>query len=105
MLLFSNYQLKLKSLNNKILKFYLNFLTKICKKLNINYSLIMLPSKTKKITVLKSPHVFKKAREQFQIKYFNAACTIKAQAFSPELLKFLYLNKPSTIKITLRKIV
>lgn len=105
MLLFSNYQLKLKSLNNKILKYYLNFIIKICKKLNIKFSTIILPTKVKRITLLKSPHVYKKSREQFQIKYFNASCNIKAQYFSPELIKFLYLNKPNTIKITLRKIV
>lgn len=47
-------------------------LTKIQKKIKLmniySRGIIFLPLKTKRFTVLRSPHVYKKAREQFEIK-------------------------------------
>lgn len=103
--IFNNYHLKLKSINKKILHFYINFLKNIYIKLNIKFNIVMLPIKTKRITLLRSPHVFKKSREQFQITSYTSLICIKNFNFSTQLLKFLYLNKPNLIKITIRKIV
>jgi len=42
---------------------------KLFKKYHSLYYLIaLLPTKTKKLTILKSPHIFKKSREQFETK-------------------------------------
>ena len=96
------YNLKLKALNKKSLLIYSIFLSKIFKKLNIFYNQINLPKKTKKITLLTSPHVYKKAREQFEtttfIKFFQIFSNINKNLF-----KIIFLNKPQTIKIQILK--
>ena len=61
-------QLKIKSLDQQSLKLYLIKIHKILKILGIKYNTFNLPSKRKRITLLKSPHVNKKARDQFEIR-------------------------------------
>jgi ribosomal protein S10 len=78
---------------------YKNFTTGFLKKLNIEYKLVNLPKKKKRITLLKSPHVYKKAREQFESKVFNSLILIKNQNIKFNFLKFLIINKPKPLKI------
>ena len=47
-------QIKLKSLNKDSLSLYLTFITKILKNFNISYNVVNLPTKTKKLTLLKA---------------------------------------------------
>ena len=99
------FQLKIKSLNKNILILYKNFLNILFKKLNIRYSVISLPTKVKKMTLLKSPHVYKKAREQFQISTSNTTYYIYSIVNSKDI-KYILTNKPSILKIKLiRRIV
>lgn len=98
-------QLKLKSLNLKTLIIYTRFLQNVFYKLNTKVTCACLPSIKRRITLLKSPHVYKKAREQFELKTFKNVFTINTSKVSPQLFKFLFLNKPNTIKATLRRIV
>jgi small subunit ribosomal protein S10 len=84
----------------KNIKTYTNFLKTILVKLNVRYQIINLPIKTKKITLLKSPHVNKKAREQFEVN--RTKTIIKIETNRKELVKFLILNKPKFIKITIK---
>ena len=94
-------QLSLKSLNKNILKIYCFYLKKIFNFLKINYSLLYLPTKNSRITLIKSPHVNKKAREQFEIKFyslnFNVTCNLDLS-----LLRLILLNKPSIIQLKLK---
>ena len=56
---------------------------------NINIKLINLPlSKKKLITVLKSPHVHKKSREQFNYQTYRKKVLIE----SSNIVKILYLD-------------
>jgi len=66
------------------------------------YTSTNLPVETKKITLLKSPHVHKKAREQFEVRKFTKLFTIKNFKTSKYLL-FIFLNKPKFIKIKVKK--
>lgn len=100
-----HYELKLISTDKDILNTYSKFLQKIFCKLNIKFKILFLPKQTKRITVLKSPHVYKKAREQFQINSFKKKIFFKNFFLSAIFIKFLYINKPSQVKITLRRIV
>jgi ribosomal protein S10 len=63
-----------------ILKAYhKNFLLKnikIIQKTFGNCKIMRLPSKTKKWTVIRSPHIHKKSREQFQMKIFSIIISI-----------------------------
>jgi small subunit ribosomal protein S10 len=95
-------QLKISSIDATVLSFYLVFLKNSLKRLNIECTFTSLPIETKKITLLKSPHVHKKAREQFQIKKFTKLVTIKNLNLSKYIL-FIFLNKPKFIKIKVKK--
>ena len=93
--------LSLTSSSKKTLKLYILFLTHLLKKLNINYSLFNLPKKTKKITLLKSPHVYKKSKEQFEICYFNTTFIFKSEV-DIKILKYLVLNKPKSLNLKVK---
>ena len=98
----STLQITVCSIDKTLLNIYLSFLENILKKLNLAYTSTNLPLKTKKITLLKSPHVHKKAREQFEIKKFKKLFTIKNFKISKSLI-FIFLNKPKFIKIKVKK--
>lgn len=96
-------KLNIRSTNKKI-NIYITFLLSIFKKLDIKYKYIKIPLLTKKFTILKSPHVNKKAREQFELKIFKKTIIIYS-ILKLKILKFLILNKPKFIKLKLRKII
>jgi small subunit ribosomal protein S10 len=96
-------QLNIKS-NNKGIHIYSDFLISILKKLKIQFKYLQLPVSLKRITLLKSPHVNKKSREQFEFKTFKKTIIIQSN-LKLEILKFLILNKPKFIKLNLRKII
>ena len=95
------YQFKIKSLNKESLYLYKNFLNNIFKKLNIKYNICHLPITKKRITLLKSPHVNKTAREQFEIKNYKAVLNINT-LLEPIILKFILLNKPKTVTVNIK---
>jgi len=97
------YQLKIKSLSKDSLNLYKEFLKITLKKININFSLFNLPTKKKRITLLKSPHVNKSSREQFEIKYFNTIIQIK-NILNPNLLKILLINKPKVVTVSIKTV-
>ena len=70
-------------------------------KLNIFYSFIHLPIKKKRITLLKSPHVNKSAREQFELKNYKSIITFSNLPNSTKMLTLLTLNKPKIIVLAL----
>lgn len=53
---------------NNFLKFFIYYIEK---NYNIKYKIISLPVKRWKYTVLKSPHVNKTARDQFEMRVYN----------------------------------
>jgi ribosomal protein S10 len=92
--------------------FYITFLKQFLNKIQgLNFNSIkffFLPVKQKKFTVLKSPHVYKKAREQFEIKLYTLLIIFEDINNYIKLINFLiFLNKgqkyntflPLTIKI------
>jgi ribosomal protein S10 len=105
----STCQINLKSLKKKFLEIYTYYLKKILLKLklkfiNVSYSFYSLPTFQKSISLLKSPHVYKKAQEQFQFKRYSLI--IKISASNSFLLKFLYYlisNKPAYITVNFNK--
>lgn len=96
-------QIKLNALSIDIILLYSKFLKKIFKKINLKFSIISLPKKIKKITLLKSSHVHKKAREQFEICKYSKIITIYNK-ISLKYFNYLILNKPKMIKIKLKKL-
>ena len=97
------YQLKIKSLNNQILKIYKKLLEKKLLKVKINYTVFCLPKKKKRITLLKSPHVNKSAREQFEIKQYSCLFGFKCLSLKDiKLVENLLINKPNTVSLKLK---
>lgn len=97
------FKIAIKAANTNI-NTYIAFLTNILKKLKIQYKYIQIPISRKFITLLKSPHVNKKAREQFEIKTLKKTFIIYSQ-LKAEFLKFLIINKPKYINFNIRKII
>lgn len=96
-------KLKIKSLNKDSLSLYKKFIIKVLTKSNLSYSIFTLPNKKKRITLLKSPHVNKKAREQFQFDSYKLLIDLKTPLTLKEI-KFLIVNKPKVVKFTLKLI-
>jgi ribosomal protein S10 len=84
------------SLTKKSLYNYKNYISLLLKKFNIDFKIISLPSKKKKKTLLKSPHVTKKAKESFELFFFKFVVIID---FNYELLKILRSNVPNTVHL------
>lgn len=92
--------IQIKSSQKQVFKIYNSFIKKIFNKLKINYSFFCFPNIKKKFTLLRSPHVYKKSREQFQFLTFK--CIFKIfYNFKIVYLKYLMLNKPSEIKLSI----
>ena len=92
-------KLEVKSLNKKIFFQYKYFLINLLKFYNIKSSYFVLPIKRKKITILKSPNVYKKARDQFELKQYKFVVENKnVLDFSTiKIFKIILLNKPKLI--------
>ncbi len=89
--------IKLSSHCIKTLKAYIMYLQKIMIKLNIRNSVFFLPKREKTITLLRSPHVFKKSKEQFKLE--RNRCIIKLEVIDKNKIYLLFLNKPKSINI------
>jgi len=97
----SKYQIKIQSVNKEALEFFREFLAINLKKIALPYSVLNLPTRTKKITLLKSPHVNKTAREQFQVKRYSSMFQIKKEIESG-LLNAMLLNKPKIVTVKVK---
>ncbi len=86
--------IKYSSTLKSILYSYQKFLKLIFLKYNIIYTFRNIPIKVKKKTLLKSPHVNKKAKENFKYILYSFKLII---FFNLNLLKLLKYNKPKNI--------
>lgn len=89
-------QLKIESLDNKVLALYIKFLIKVLCICKITPKIFYLPRTVKRFTFLKSPHVFKKSKEHFDVKKHRALIICN---FNLQKLKLFLLNRPGAIKI------
>jgi small subunit ribosomal protein S10 len=96
-------QLNIKSFNKQLLNIYSNFLKNTLKNYGIKFSFISNPIKKKKITLLKSPHVHKKAREQFELRIHKQTFFIK-KVISIQHFNKILINKPKLININIKHI-
>lgn len=93
-------RIQIRSLDQESILLYKKFISKIISKLNFVFTTSNMPNKKKRVTLLKSPHVNKKAREQFQITSYKTSFEIR-DAISIRVLKYIVLNKPKTVKVSL----
>lgn len=97
-----SYQLKLKSVSLEALSLYKIFVQLVLKKMNVEFSIVSLPNTRKRITLLRSPFVNKKSREQFEFKAWNSLICIKSEV-TPQQLKIIMFNQPKCIQLTLQQ--
>lgn len=99
-------QIKLKSYCKTTLHFYLNHITECLSNENLNVNSIFLPTKKTRLTLLRSPHVYKKAKEQFENQLFSGLIKINIENNNKILinskLKALLLNKPKSVLLKIK---
>ena len=99
------YKITLNSSSKTSLYLYLKYIKLITKKLKINLVSIAQPTTIKKVTLLKSPHVNKKAKESFEIRnykfviYFSSEKAMNSLLLSTELQSLLVSNRPKSVKL------
>lgn len=93
------YTLTLTSSSRNSLNIYLRYLEIVFNKWSLKSSVFSLPTTKKKIHLLKSPHVYKKAKEHFEIRTYRKKVTFESPD-DIERLKFLLSNKPKSIQLT-----
>lgn len=90
--------INIKSFSANILKYYLASFFYIIKSKKIRFK--MQPIKYKRLTVLRSPHKYKRAQEHFELKVYKNTLIVEDINIS-ELLVLL-TNKPQGVFINLR---
>ena len=70
--------IKLKAFNHCVLEdIYKDLSKEVKEQSDVNISLVRLPTKVSKITLIKSPHVYKKSREQFESRHYARLIKMK----------------------------
>ncbi len=96
-------QIIIKSSCNYTLKAYVSYLELLFKKLNLTVSVFYLPSSERKLTLLKSPHVYKKAKEQFKIATYKVVLSVDLTNKVPvNQISYLLINKPKAVFIKIK---
>ncbi len=97
-------KIRIKSSCNYTLKAYAFYLESVLKNLSLRYSIFYLPKEEQKLTLLKSPHVYKKAKEQFKISIYKVIISIEGLENNQnrnKLIPFL-INKPKAVFIKIK---
>lgn len=90
------------SFSRAIIHLYSDFISSLLNNTGANYSFYCLPTKKKKITLLKSPHVYKKSKEQFEKRNFKCIFFV-SNNLNSNLLNYILINKPKSVSISLKK--
>lgn len=90
-------KIKLESTNFQQLQKYIDM---YIKKYFFIYTIISLPNKIERLTILRSPHIDKKSREQYELKKYKKLCILDLQNNSIKKCFYLLLKAlPATCKI------
>ena len=96
--------LRFQTHNKENSKRFKKTLNSLAKSKNLQLSSISLPIERKKFTVLKSPHVNKKAKEQYEIRFYNSLIVIKGNFLEKELMQSIhaFMSSDLLVKISFR---
>jgi len=91
----------LESINFNLIINYVSFIMLLFKKLNIRITIIRLPKKIQKITLLRSPHVHKKSKVNY--KKVTHKTLLRFSSKDAIFMKYVYsqilLRKPKSLNI------
>jgi ribosomal protein S10 len=94
-------EILLKSHNKSVLFLFSLFIKKILIKNNIFFNVVSFPIKKKLFTFNKSPHVYKKAQEHFELLIFKTMFTNIDHSLI-NLINYTKINKPKGLRISFR---
>ncbi len=92
-----SFKIVISSTNLFSLQVYVNFICKTLKTHINPLSICASSVKTIYVTLLKSPHVYKKSKAQYSIKIYKITILSTAFFYRNILFKFFLLNKPKGI--------
>lgn len=82
------------------IKVYVNFIYKVLQVYTKTTSISVFPTKKTVVTLLKSPHVYKKSKEQYQLKKYRVVVLSSVCVYNKNLFKFFLLNKPKSVVLS-----
>lgn len=86
----------------KSLSKYTSWIEKTFQEFEIVYSRVNLPKRKQRVTLLKSPHVNKKAKEQFEIRIHKVVFFIRRQQFNSSIITQGLLNRPFNVDMSVK---
>lgn len=86
----------------KSLSRYISLIEKTFQEFEIVYSRVNLPKRKQRVTLLKSPHVNKKAKEQFEIRIYKVVFFIRRQQFNSSIITQGLLNRPLNVDMSVK---
>ena len=92
--------LKFKAFNKRALEVYVPFCVRVAKEMGIQTSgIIRMPVETRRMTVLRSPHVDKTARDQFEMQTHSRLVRVfnTSELASQKLVRYIEENLPADI--------
>jgi small subunit ribosomal protein S10 len=89
-------QLSIKSNYETVLAIYLFSLIQLLRLLNLEYKVVGLPTKKKVYSLLKSPHVNKKSKDQFGVRIYKKLVLVEGPIAN---LREIIRKKPPVIQI------
>ena len=99
-MLLSTLKIVVSSTNLFSVQVYVKFCCKVLQIFTKQVAISVFPIKKKVITLLKSPHVYKKSKEQYQIKKYRVVILSPAFLCNKNLFKFFLLNKPKSVVLS-----
>lgn len=93
--------LRFQSFRKESLKKFKTTIAILAKVKKFGFSSIDLPLERKKLTILKSPHVNKKAKDQFEFRFYNALIVLKLYSIDPSLLEKIHSRVPADLLLKL----
>lgn len=91
----------LTSHNKNVLLLFSLFIKKILVKNNIVFNIVSFPIQKRRFTFNKSPHVYKKAQEHFELLIFKTIFTNINHSLI-NLINYNKINKPKGLRISFR---
>ncbi|KAL9953203.1 hypothetical protein ACROYT_G040581 [Oculina patagonica] len=104
--LYSLISIKYKGSDEAVLKSYTTFITLAASHLNIDISdLILLPTSIERHTVLKSPHIYKKHRAQYEVRTHARMLQVRnvTRETADVLLEYIQRNIPEGVSMSVEQ--
>jgi len=98
------YTLHFKCSKLYLLEIYIKFFEKLSKNLKFNLKIQMLPKTISKLALYKSPHVYKKAKDHYEIRYYQAVLSID-NITNLNIIKKILVNKPIELMCKIQMVI